>query len=460
MPTRRVILKPTPRLLPLLAVGVLLVTPVSCSLGSGSTAARHLEIATLLAVSGTYAATELPAQYGVDLAVSQANLPDGYTLSVVHEDYTGALDPLATYAAAAQSVATEVQSLVNNANIAGVVGPFNSLAATWAMPITNQAGLSMISPSNTNPSLTMQYYANYTGLNWSLLHPPGHPNRYFRIVANDVEQAQMDAYFAGNVLGAKTAFVVYDNSSGVAGLGSYGAGLAHFFASAFSGTAGHTAVVYPQDITNDLTFAPVISLILAMNPDLVFYGGVSVGGGAELKRALVAAGYTKPLLGGDGIANDPSWLSEAQGGAGNSYGTAPAPDVSSLTSQRAHALVSTYKAYVAYNPDSALSPYTVMAYDAANTLIHAITLAIEHGAGRPPSYFRAQIGQYLASSRFHYAGITGDISFDENGDSSGQRIFSVYVVNGSNGNASQWSFFRLYRCTGDASLSCHGIPSL
>jgi branched-chain amino acid transport system substrate-binding protein len=458
MPTRRVVLRPTPRLLPLLALGVLLLTPTSCSLGAGSTAVRHLEIATLLAVSGTYAATELPAQYGVDLAVSQAHLPDGYTLSVVHQDYASALDPLVSYAASAHTVATEAQLLVHNAQVVGVVGPFNSLAAIWAMPITNQAGLSMISPTNTNVSLTLEQYAHSTGLNWSLLHPPGHPNRYFRTAANDVEQAQMDAYFAGNVLGAKTAYVVYDNSSGVAGLGPYGADLAHYFTSAFTSTAGHRVVVYPEDITNFITFAPVVSSILAMSPDLVYYGGVSVGGGAALKSALVAAGYTRPLLGGDGIANDPSWLSEAQGGASNSYGTSPAPDVSSLISQRAHTFVLDYKAYVGYSPDSSLSPYTVMAYDATNTLIQAITLAIQHGDGHSLSYFRAQTGQYLASSRFHYAGITGDISFDENGDNAGQRIFSVYVVNGS--NASQWSFLRLYQCTGEAFLSCHEIPSL
>jgi branched-chain amino acid transport system substrate-binding protein len=270
----------------------------------------------------------------------------------------------------------------------------------------------------------------------------------------------MDAYFASTVLDAKTAFVVYDNSGGVAGLGPYGADLAHYFSSAFTSTAGHTVVVYPYDVTNIVNLSPVISPILAMNPDLVYYGGVSVGGGAELKRALVAAGYTKPLLGGDGIANDPSWLTEAQGGAANSYGTAPVPDVSALTSQRAHAFVSAYKAYVGYNLDSTLSPYSVMAYDATNTLINALSLAIEHGSGRSLSYLRAQTGQYLASSTYRYTGITGDISFDENGDNSGQRIFSVYMVNSGSSNASQWSFFRLYQCTGGGALRCHQIPSL
>jgi hypothetical protein len=38
------------------------------------------------------------------------------------------------------------------------------------------------------------------GRNWNLLHPPGHPNRYFRTIANDAEQGQMDAYFASHIL--------------------------------------------------------------------------------------------------------------------------------------------------------------------------------------------------------------------------------------------------------------------
>ncbi|PWT78755.1 MAG: hypothetical protein C5B60_00645 [Chloroflexi bacterium] len=457
----RVVLQPTRRLLILPAMCALLLAALaSCRAGSGTTrAAHHLEIATLFAVSGADAAIELPAQYGVDLAVSQAHLPDGYTLSVVHRNYESISEPLVSYATEASSIATAVNTSVKDAHVVGIVGPFTSSAAAWAMPITNRAGLSMISPTNTNPGLTLEHYANYTGLNWGLLHPPGYPNRYFRTTANDVEQGQVDAYVASHILGAKTAFVVYDGSSGVAGLGRYGADLAQFFTSAFTSTAGHRVVVYPTDITNMITFAPVISPVLAMNPDLVFYAGVTAGGGAELKRALVAAGYTKPILGGDGIANDPAWLSVAQGGAGDSYGTDPVPDVSALTSRRAQAFVAAYKAYVGYNLDSTLSPYSLMAFDAANALIHAISLAIEKGAGRPLSYYRAQTGQILAAPGFRFDGITGDIAFDANGDNAGQRIFSVYRVM-STGGSSQWALFQLLQCSGSASLTCWNIPNL
>ncbi len=147
----------------------------------------------------------------------------------------------------------------------------------------------------------------------------------------------------------------------------------------------------------------------------------------------------------------------AQAGAGDTYGSVAAPDVSALTSKRARTFVSAYEKYVAALPETTLSPWSVMAYDAANALIKAATMAIEHGEGRSLSYLRAQTGAYLASSRFQYAGITGDISFDQYGDNSGQKVLSVYQVSGSSGH---WSFFLLYQCTGSASLSCRNIPDL
>jgi branched-chain amino acid transport system substrate-binding protein len=438
-----------------------LLTLVNCDDGGGPNASRHLEIATLFAVAGADAATQLPAQYGVDVAVGQAHLPDGYTLSVAHENAAGAgADDPAIASAARARIISEVHALVNDAHLVGVIGPFTSGVATLVEPITNLAGLSVISPTTTSPGLTLQQYAPANGVLWSQLHPPDHPNRYFRTIANDVEQGQFDAYFASHTLGAKTAFVVEDSSAYSAGLGAYGADLAHSFTTAFTRDAGHTVRSFPENVTGLVTLAPLVAAIVAANPDLVFYGGVSSGGGVELKRDLVAAGYTKPLLSGDGVTNDPAWLSAAQAGSSSTYGSIALPEGSSLSSQRARAFVAAYAAYVADWPDNSLSPYSVMAYDAANTLIRALTLAIEHGAGRPLSYFRTQTGQYLAAPGFRYGGLTGDIAFDVNGDNAGQRVFSVYVLNGANGAANHWSFARLFRCSGSAALSCQSIPSL
>jgi branched-chain amino acid transport system substrate-binding protein len=333
----------------------LLLTLASCGAGGSSTSARHLVIATLFDVSGTDAAFDLPAQYGVDLAVRQAHLPDGYTVRVVHEDYGGTTsDDPTVRANAARAVTAEVQALANNAQVVGMVGPFNSYVAALTMPITNLAGLSMISPANTTPGLTLQQYAlPQYGFNWSLLHPAGHPDRFFQLAANEVELGQVDAYIASHLLGAKTAFVLendtiaYNDGQGNYDVGNPNGELAQSFTSAFTSIPGHTLVSSPVYTCLVACTGSLASAILAKNPDVVFYAGSAYDGGAELKRVLVAAGYTKPLLGGDGIANEPAWLSVAGAGAGNTFATMALPDVSALTSPRARALVSAYETFVA-----------------------------------------------------------------------------------------------------------------
>jgi branched-chain amino acid transport system substrate-binding protein len=460
-----VALRPTRRLLSVLATSALLLALAGCSFfgsSGGSTGVRRLVIATLFAVSGADATTQLPAQYAVDLAVSQAHLPDGYTLGVVHEDYEGASGVDPTLAD------TEVTSLVKNPSVVGIVGPFNSRIAAAAMPLTNAAGLTMISPTTTYPGLTLEQYPSVSALPWSRLHPVGHPNRFFRTIANDAEQGQLAAYVASHVLGARTAFVTDDNTT-------YGVTLANSFAHAFAGTTGERVVSFTPFPGDMFSVSPLVDSILALHPDLVFYGGVTSGGGAALKKALVDAGYTKPLLGGDAIANDPAWLTTAGFGAANTYGTVAAPDVSALISKQAKRFVSAYETYyVAHPPLMAIptpsdgsqllsqipTPYSVMAYDATDTLIAALSQAIEQGAGRSLSYLRAQTGADLASVSFHYAGLTGEITFDRNGDNGGQRIFSVYEVRSAAGSTLQWLSFQLYQCSGAATLSCHTLSHL
>ncbi len=261
MDSHRAVWTPISRLGALWVACAVLPALASCTIGI-NTASKHLEIATLFAVSGPDAAMQLPAQYGVDLAASQAHLPDGYTLRVVHDNYGGVHGIDATVGAAA------ARAVVNNAHVIGVVGPLNSGIAEVVMPITNLAGLSVVSPTNTYPGLTLPQYALDYGLDWSLLHPAGHPNRYFRIAAHDVEQGQLDAYVAGNTLGAKAVFVVDDNTP-------YGRELANSFTSAFTSVAGHSIVSAPGTSIGDFNLPSLVSAIVAQKPDLVYYGGVT-----------------------------------------------------------------------------------------------------------------------------------------------------------------------------------------
>jgi len=286
------------------------------------------------------------------------------------------------------------------------------------MPITNSAGLTMISPTNTNPGLTLEQYAAANGIVFSQLHPAGLPDAYFRTCGNDVVQGAVDAAVAlAAPVSAKTAFVVDDNTT-------YGVGLGNYFTQTFTSKGGKTVgsrtSITAAQVSNLTSLA---STIAGLNPDVVFYGGVTSGGGGGLKKALVAAGYTKPMVGGDGIADDPSFLTTAGSpAAGNTYGTVAAPDTSTLTSAADTTFKNAYTTFVAGKPNNQLLPYSVMAYDVANIEIQAITNVINSGQ----AVTRANVRSAVAN--INYSGLTGQISFDANGDNSGPKVFSVYEV--------------------------------
>jgi branched-chain amino acid transport system substrate-binding protein len=401
-------------LVPIAAVFVVVLSLSACgSNNSGST--KTVDIATLFAVSGTDAADQLPAEYGADLAVHQASMPSGYSLGIVHTSYEGASGVDTTLAA------TDAHTLVGNPNVLAVVGPFNSGAAKASMPITNAATLTMISPTNTNPGLTLEQYAAANGIVWTEIHPAGTPDSYFRTCGNDVNQGAVDAGIAlAAPIGAKTAFVVDDNTT-------YGVGIANYFTSTFNShggkTVGSRTSITAAQVSNLTSLA---STIAGVNPDVVYYGGVVAGGGAALKKDLVAAGYTKPMVGGDGIADSPAWVTAAGGAAAaNTYGSVAAPDTSTLTTSADAAFKSAYTSFAAGKPDNTLTPYAVMSYDVANIEINAIKSVISSGK----SLTRANVRDAVAAT--DYTGLTGHVTFDANGDNSGGTVWSIYAVDPS-----------------------------
>jgi branched-chain amino acid transport system substrate-binding protein len=382
------------------------------SAGGGN---KNIVIATLLPVSGTSAALGLPTQYGTDLAVSQnADLGNGYKLSVDHENYQGAsgADPAAA--------TTATTKLVNQADVIGFVGPFNSGIAKVTMPISNGAGLVSISPANTNPGLTLEQYAADNSINFSLLHPAGKPDAYFRLPGNDVVQGKVDAQIAsGAPINAKSVYVIDDKTV-------YGKGLANFFVTSFKATGG--TIVDQQEFTsadvgNAGSFADTIK---AKAPDAVFFGGTTDSGVGAVKKALAAKGFTVPWVGGDGIADDSAWLQTAGDGAVGTYGSVAAPDPASLSSSAAQKFVSDYKAFVAGKPNNDLVGYSAMSYDGAMIMITAVKNLI--AAGKDVT--RANVRDQIAG--INYAGVTGQISFDANGDNSGPKVFAVYTVDSTN----------------------------
>jgi branched-chain amino acid transport system substrate-binding protein len=223
--------------------------------------------------------------------------------------------------------------------------------------------MAMISPANTNPGLTKQQYSQQYGFDFTKLHPSGSPEAYFRIPTTDDVQGAVDAQLALQA-GFKKAFVVDDSEP-------YGKGLADFFTANFKSGGGAIA---GRDATSATTTAQdpaLVTKIKATSPDLVFFGGVTATGGPNLKTAMTTGGLNVPMYGGDGIAQDPQYISIAGNAAAEgTVATVAAPEIAGLTSSAASAFSSSFK--TKFNTDPIA--YSVNAFDAANIEVAAIAM--------------------------------------------------------------------------------------
>lgn len=416
-----------------LGVAALTVALGACGTTTGNTAAKlcngQIEIGTELPTSGTDGSEGIPAQNGVQLAVSQAKLPGGYTLSLItHDDVSNLTQPPKHDA---DKGAKNVADMAADKCILGFVGPFNSSVAKKEVPVSESKGLVMISPANTNPGLTIYAAAKPNGYDWSVLHPkqpadgssvPPGTEYYFRIPGNDIAQGTVDADLTVDTLGAKKVYVVDDAEV-------YGQGIANYFEQELAKKGGTKLGRDSIVSTDNAQIVALAQRIAATHPDAVFYGGVTVGGGGTLKAQLVQAGYNGPLVGGDGIVLDDAYLSQAGAAADGTYASNGAPDQSSYGAAGGGAkYVADYKAAF---PGQSLGAYSANSFDAANVIITAITNVINSGK----TLTRAAVRD--AVQNIHYVGVTGTISFDIHGDNSGGGVWSLYQVKGG-----KWVFLK------------------
>jgi branched-chain amino acid transport system substrate-binding protein len=391
----------------------------SSSTGAAALCSGPIKIVTEFAVSGTDAGAQVPAQNGADLAVQKLgqNLGHGCTLSVKHDNYEGTsgVDP--------SIAAANATGDVSDASIIAMDGTFNSGAAKVVIPIATRSHLVMISPANTNPGLTLQQYATANGIDFATLHPAGFSEAYYRIPGNDVVQGKVDAQLAaGAPVNAHSVYVIDDDTT-------YGIGLANYFTQTFQSNGGTVLGRSSITATQASSFPSLAATINSKHPDIVFMGGVTSGGLGLMKKDLVAAGYTGPVVGGDGIAQDPSWFTAAGSAAVNTYGSVMAPDLTALTSGAGAAFKTDYAAAF---PGADNTPYAAMSYDATGIIIQAIKNVIASGHAVTREAVRAAV------QSISYTGITGNISFDTNGDNAGQKVYSIYGVTPA--APTTWSF--------------------
>ena len=367
-----------------------------------ASAGNAIKIGIDMPVSGADASTGIPTRNGAIQAIEEANakgLPGGFKLVGYDLDdaVQGAHDP-------AQG-AQNTKQFVSDAAVLAMIGPFNSSVAKAEIPITNDAGLAQISPSNTSIGLTIGEDA--------VKLRTSHPDviAYFRVCTTDDKQGAAGAQFAKK-LGFKKAFVIDDNET-------YGKGLADVFETQFK--AGGGTVVGHEHLTKGQTdYKALLTKGHALAPDVVFYGGTTATGGGLLRKQMADAGLkATPFIGGDGISDD-EFFKTAGTMANNSYYTVAAPETSKLAS--ATSFVAAYKKR--WNTD--VGPYSANAYAATNIEIAAISKAIVAAGNKMPA--RPDVLKNVAATS-GFASPIGTIGFNKLGDTT-NPILSLYKIAG------------------------------
>jgi len=350
----------------------------------------------LLVTSGPNASLGIDEQRGIELAIMDYGEEFmGRTIELVGEDSLCSPE-------GGQAGATR---LVTNEQLVGIIGATCSSAGRVAAPIVTEAGMTMISPSNTAPDLT---------------DPASHEDGFLRTAHNDTVQGNVAADYAYNTLGVTSAATIHDGSI-------YAEQLANVFAEAFQELGGE---IVAQEAVNagDTDMRPVLTSIASQEPALIYYPIFIAEGGFITSQAQEISGLEEVvLMGADGLYS-PDFIDAAGDAAVGMY--LSSPDFSAFGS----AYQDFVQAYQEAYGEEPLSVYHAHAYDAAMMIFNAAEqVAVEQDDGTLLIPRQALRDALYATDGLQ--GLTGSLTCDENGDCADPSI-AVYEVVAS--DTGQW----------------------
>ena len=363
--------------------------------GAGDGSRKTVKIGVIAPLSGALTALGLGIRNGADLAVRQANEEnriEGWKIELAPEDDTAVPDVGANAAT----------KLSDDKSVMAVIGTLNSSVAEKVAPILNRQKVVMVSPANTNPSLTQGIDPD------DKMRPFEY---YFRVSTTDLIQGPFAANYAYNDAGKRNVVVVHDKKT-------YGQGLALQFKAQFEKNGGKVPAVETVE-PEDKDFSAVLSRIRRFNPDMIYYGG-EYPAASLLTSQADQQGLTVPLMGGDGIFSGTYIDVAKQASEGDLATSVGAPTEKLPTAQ---AFVDAYQAAGYADPYEAYGAY---AYDAANVIINALEKVLTEDS-EIDEELREEFRDAVEETSID--GVTGKVAFDEYGDNT-TRVLTVYKVEG------------------------------
>ena len=372
------------------------------SLGDGSLgtvtveAGEDIQIRALNAITGDVAFLGIPNQRGVEQAIADFGDIHGFSVTIG----TG-LDDLCS----ADGGQAAAQTIVADEDVVGVIGTSCSGAATAASPLISEAGMVMISPSNTSPALTSDL-AGTAGDNYHA--------GYYRTAHNDLFQGAAMAKFVYEELGISEAAAIHDGDP-------YTQGLAQAFADAFENLGG-SVTGFTGVNKEDTDMVPVLTEIAAGSPGALFFPIFQPAGDFVADQAPGVSGLEGVvLLGADGLQVQ-TFMELPQ--ANGMYLSGPDLRYGSNTNQSTGATADKFLAdYESNNGNAPEAPFWAHSYDATTILLEAIKAA-SHSHDGNLEIDRAGVREYL-DNLSGYEGIIGTLSCDDFGDCGAQRITVV-----------------------------------
>jgi branched-chain amino acid transport system substrate-binding protein len=340
-----------------------------------------IKIATQSPLSGGQAALGEGIKLGAQLAI------DKFRGNLEKQGFKVELVPFDDQAKPDVGVAN-ARNIIADKDILVVVGHLNSGVAIPSSEVYKEVNLAMISPANTNPTITDR----------------GYPNVY-RVCGRDDVQGVVGAEFAQGTMKVKSAYIIHDKTA-------YGQGVAEFF-KADAEKKGIKILGF-EGTEEKSNFDPIITPIRARNPDLIYFGGIYEQAAPFFKQAR-EKGLKARFLGPDGL--DSSDLTKIAGKAVvGMYYTSVAGPVSVYP--QAKQFAEEFKKKFGKNPE----PFAAQSYDSTAIAIKALEAVSK--AGKMPT--RDAVTAAIRDVR--HTGITGSVEFDAKGDPKRALYFVLQVA--------------------------------
>ena len=346
---------------------------IACAAALGalplSAAAENIDVKVGFAapLTGANAGYGKDLQNGVQLALDEANAKKvqigGKTANFTIQAEDDQADPRVGVQAA--------QKLVDG-GVAVVVGHFNSGTTIPASQVYQNAGIPVIDPAATNPTITERGFDNV-----------------FTVISSDAQNAGNAGTYAVKVTKAKKIAIIDDRTA-------FGQGEADEFEKAVK-AAGGSIVARQFSDNQTVDFSAQLTALKGAGVDLIFFGGLDRQA-AAVAKLMKQLGVNAQLVGGGGVM-DADFLKlagdTAEGVMAWEYGS-PLEKM-----PQGKAFADKFQKHFGV----AILSYAPFGYDAAWAAINAM----EKAGSIDPKVYRPVL------KAISFPGITGTIAFDDKG---------------------------------------------